>query len=83
MTKLAPAKMVSLMLGVWFLSISLGDYIAGQIAGKFVANSAILTGIFSKVAMIMIGGAIVLALISPLVKKLYSKPEEMIPVEPA
>ena len=78
MTKLAPAKMVSLMLGVWFLSISLGDYIAGQIAGKFVANSAILTGIFSKVAMIMIGGAIVLALISPLVKKLYTPPADTV-----
>lgn len=83
MTKLAPARMVSLMLGVWFLSISLGNYIAGQIAGKFVADSKTLVGIFSKVAMIMIGAGIVLALISPLVKKLYTKPEGVVPVEPA
>jgi POT family proton-dependent oligopeptide transporter len=84
MTKLAPAKMVSLMLGVWFLSISLGNYIAGRIAGKFVPDAAILTGIFSKVAMIMIGGGVVLALISPLIKKLYTQPKaEMVPVEPA
>ena len=83
MTKLAPKKMVSLMLGVWFLSVSLGNYIAGQVAGEFVADSAILTGIFSKVAMFMIGAGIVLALISPLVRKLYTQPEEVVPVEPA
>ena len=83
MTKLAPAKMVSLMLGVWFLSISLGNYIAGQIAGEFKADSAILTGIFSKVAMFMIGAGVVLAVISPLVKRLYTKPAEVVPTEPA
>ena len=83
MTKLAPTKMVSLMLGVWFLSISLGNYIAGQIAGEFVPDSAILTGIFTKVAMFMIGAGVVLALISPLVKKLYTKPAEVVPTEPA
>ena len=83
MTKLAPPKMVSLMLGVWFLSISLGNYIAGQIAGEFVADSAILTGVFSKVAMIMIGAGLVLALLSPLVKRLYTQPDEVVPVEPA
>lgn len=83
MTKLAPPKMVSLMLGVWFLSISLGNYIAGQIAGEFVADSAVLTGVFSKVAMFMIGAGLVLALLSPLVKRLYTQPEEVVPVEPA
>ena len=84
MTKLAPAKMVSLMLGVWFLSISMGNYIAGQIAGEFVENSAVLVGIFSKVAMIMIGGGVVLALISPLVNKLASRPPlAVVPIEPA
>ena len=82
MTKLAPAKMVSLMLGVWFLSVSMGNYIAGRIAGEFVANSEILVGIFSKVAMIMIGGGVVLALISPFVNKLISRPLPEIPYEP-
>ncbi len=83
MTKLAPAKMVSLMLGVWFLSISMGNYIAGLIAGEFVENSAVLVGIFSKVAMIMIGGGLVLALISPFVNKLVSRPVDVVPIEPA
>jgi proton-dependent oligopeptide transporter, POT family len=83
MTKLAPPKMVSLMLGVWFLSISLGNYIAGQIAGEFVADSKVLTGIFTKVALFMIGAGVVLAIISPFIKKLYTKPDEVAPTEPA
>jgi len=83
MTKLAPGRMVSLMLGVWFLSISMGNYFAGLVAGEFVEDSGILVGIFTKVAMILIGGAILLAIITPLVKKLYSKPEEVVPTEPA
>jgi POT family proton-dependent oligopeptide transporter len=83
MTKLAPAKMVSLMLGVWFLSISLGNYIAGQIASEFVPDRTVLLGIFSKVAAIMIGFGIVLAILSPFIKKLYTNPGDAVPVEPA
>lgn len=83
MTKLAPGKMVSLMLGVWFLSISMGNYVAGRIAGEFKEEASVLTGIFSKVAIILIAGAVVLLLLSPLVKKLYTKPPAEVPVEPA
>lgn len=70
MTKLAPGKMVSLMLGVWFLSVSMGNYFAGLIAAEFVPDGAALSGIFGKVAMITIGGGILLFLISPLVNRL-------------
>jgi POT family proton-dependent oligopeptide transporter len=83
MTKLAPGRMVSLMLGVWFLSISMGNYFAGLVAGEFKQNAGILVGIFSKVAMILIGGAILLAIITPFVKKLTTrKALEAVPVEP-
>jgi len=83
MTKLAPAKMVSLMMGVWFLSISMGNYFAGMIAGEFKPDAAVLTGIFSTVAMILVGAAIILFLISPFVKKLYTKPQAVVPMETA
>jgi POT family proton-dependent oligopeptide transporter len=83
MTKLAPGKMVSLMLGVWFLSISMGNYFAGLVAGEFKQDAGVLVGIFSKVAMILIGGAILLAIITPFVKKLTTKKVlDMTPVEP-
>ena len=82
MTKLAPGNMVSLMLGVWFLSVSMGNYVAGRIAGEFEEKADVLTGIFSKVAIILIVGAVVLFALSPFVKKLYSKPMTEVPVEP-
>jgi POT family proton-dependent oligopeptide transporter len=83
MTKLAPGKMVSLMLGVWFLSISMGNYFAGLVAGEFKQDAGVLVGIFSKVAMILIGGAILLAIITPFVKKLTTKKGlDAVPVEP-
>jgi POT family proton-dependent oligopeptide transporter len=83
MTKLAPPKMVSLMMGVWFLSISMGNYFAGMIAGEFKPEVAVVVSIFSTVAIIMIGAAILLFLISPLVKALYTKPQPVVPMETA
>jgi POT family proton-dependent oligopeptide transporter len=83
MTKLAPGKMVSLMMGVWFLSISMGSYLGGLVAGEFEPKPDVLYGLFSKVAMVSIAGAVLLFLISPLVGRLYTKSEEVVPVEPA
>jgi len=34
-TKLAPKRLVGQMMGIWFLATSLGNLIAGQIAGSF------------------------------------------------
>jgi POT family proton-dependent oligopeptide transporter len=34
-TKLAPARVASLMMGVWFLTISVGGYIGGRVAGLY------------------------------------------------
>jgi POT family proton-dependent oligopeptide transporter len=83
MTKLAPGKMVSLMLGVWFLSISMGSYFGGLVAGNFEPNEATLVGLFSKVAGVLIVSGLVLFAIIPFVRKLYSKPDEVVPPEPA
>ncbi|HEX4964538.1 MAG TPA: peptide MFS transporter [Thermoanaerobaculia bacterium] len=35
MTKLAPARIVSQMMGIWFLADSLGNFAGGQVAGQF------------------------------------------------
>jgi POT family proton-dependent oligopeptide transporter len=35
MTKLAPAKVASQMLGVWFMATAVGSYVGGQVAGLF------------------------------------------------
>jgi POT family proton-dependent oligopeptide transporter len=37
-TKLAPARLVGIMMGVWFLAAALGNKLAGFLSGFFVAN---------------------------------------------
>jgi POT family proton-dependent oligopeptide transporter len=70
-TKLAPARMVGLMLGVWFLSISIGSYIAGLTTRFFAGNdAAVLTRAFGTFAAITLIAAFVLALVIPLIKKM-------------
>jgi POT family proton-dependent oligopeptide transporter len=70
-TKLAPARMVGLMMGVWFLSISVGNQVAGRVAGFFEteAEGALVT-LFGTVALITIAAALVLALLTPAIKRL-------------
>jgi len=83
MTKLAPGKMISLMLGVWFLSISMGSYFGGLVAGNFEPNESTLVGLFGKVAFVLIAGGVVLLILTPFIKKLYANPQEAVPAEPA
>jgi POT family proton-dependent oligopeptide transporter len=70
-TKLSPARMVGLMMGVWFLSISIGDYFAGLVLGLFdeKAEGALLK-LFGSVALMTFAAALVLALLTPLIKKM-------------
>jgi POT family proton-dependent oligopeptide transporter len=70
-TKLAPPRMVGLMMGVWFLSISIGSYIAGLTTRLFAGNDpAVLTRAFGTFAAITLIAAVILALITPLIKKM-------------
>jgi POT family proton-dependent oligopeptide transporter len=38
MTKLAPARLVGLVMGIWFLALSLGNKLAGVLAGGFSSD---------------------------------------------
>ncbi len=70
-TKLSPRRMVGLMLGVWFLSISIGSYIAGLATGLFAGNdTAALTRGFGIFAGITLVAAIILAVLTPLIKRM-------------
>ncbi|MDQ2937888.1 MAG: peptide MFS transporter [Acidobacteriota bacterium] len=70
-TKLAPARMVGLMMGVWFLSISIGSYIAGLTTRFFAGNDpAVLTRAFGIFAAITLAAAIILTILTPLIKKM-------------
>jgi POT family proton-dependent oligopeptide transporter len=70
-TKLAPERMVGLMLGVWFLSISIGSYIAGLTTRLFAGNNAgVLVRAFGIFAGVTILAALVLAILTPLIKRM-------------
>jgi POT family proton-dependent oligopeptide transporter len=67
MTKLAPARVAGFMMGLWFVSISVGDYLAGKAASVY--ESMPLATLFGTVAAFGIGAAAVLALmIKPTVR---------------
>jgi POT family proton-dependent oligopeptide transporter len=61
MTKLAPVRVAGLMMGLWFVSISIGDYLAGKAASVYESMS--LTTLFGSVAGFAIGAAVIAALL--------------------
>jgi proton-dependent oligopeptide transporter, POT family len=71
LTKLSPKRLVGQMMGMWFLSLSLGNLAAGLIAGEFDAgNIAAMPGQYMHIVYFAVGlGAVLLALSRP-VKKL-------------
>lgn len=66
MTKLAPARLVGLVMGIWFLAAALGNKLAGVLAGEFKSeNSAELATFFSKQAIgVGVATLILFALVS-------------------
>lgn len=73
-TKLAPARLVGLMMGVWFLSISIGDFVAGLMGGAFNEKAeGALVKLFGTVAIITIIAAIVLAALTPFIKRMTAR----------
>ena len=71
MTKLAPHRLVGLVMGIWFLAAALGSKLAGALAGEFKSdNPAQLADFFLHQALIV--GACTLALLAlvPWMKKL-------------
>jgi len=73
-TKLSPGRMVGLMMGVWFLSISIGSYIAGLTTRLFEGNdAAVLTRGFAIFAGITLIATLILAILTPFIKKLIPR----------
>ncbi len=80
-TKLSIARVVGLMMGVWFLSISVAQYVAGVVAqvasvdtvGGQVTNLKLsletYMGVFETIGMISLGIGLGLLVLSPLIRK--------------
>jgi len=69
-TKLAPARIVGLMMGVWFLALSLGNFLGGHVAGYF--EKMPLPQLFGAVFLATTLSAVLLALLTPPIKRLMA-----------
>ncbi|HKV32687.1 MAG TPA: peptide MFS transporter [Pyrinomonadaceae bacterium] len=73
-TKLAPIKLVGIMMGVWFLAASFGNKLAGYLSGFFVSNDPVrLATLYGGIAVGLLVSAGVLALFTPSIKKMMGK----------
>ncbi|MFZ4688740.1 MAG: peptide MFS transporter [Polymorphobacter sp.] len=80
-TKLSIARIVGMMMGVWFLSISCAQYVAGVVAqvasvetvGGQVTNLKVsletYAGVFQTIGLISAGIGVLLLMLSPLLKR--------------
>jgi proton-dependent oligopeptide transporter, POT family len=80
-TKLSIARIVGMMMGVWFLSISVAQYVAGVVAqvasvetvGGQVTNLKVsldtYTGVFTTIGEVSVGIGLLLLVLSPLIKR--------------
>ncbi len=81
-TKLSIARIVGMMMGVWFLSISVAQYVGGAVAqvasvetvGGQVTNLKVsldtYAGVFQTIGLVAAGIGLVLLCVSPLLKRL-------------
>lgn len=71
-TKLAPARLVGVLMGGWFLATSIGNFLSGYLARTFGSEGAgaSLAVFFRDQALFVFGAAAVLFLLVPLVKRL-------------
>jgi POT family proton-dependent oligopeptide transporter len=69
-TKLAPVRIVGLMMGVWFLSNALGNKLAGWAAGFF--STMPLPTLFGTVAAVTLAAALALTVLVKPVRSLMS-----------
>jgi len=61
MSKLAPDRAAGLMMGIWFLSISIGNWLVGKLPALYSAMP--LPSLFGAVAAFSIAAAVLLALL--------------------
>jgi proton-dependent oligopeptide transporter, POT family len=72
-TKLAPAKLVGIMMGIWFLAASFGSKLAGYLSGFYLPDAMRLMKLFGGISIGLLISAALLALLTPKVKKLMGE----------
>ncbi len=67
-TKLAPDRVSSLMMGVWFLASAVGNYVGGRAAGLY--ETLELPTLFGIVTAIPIAAGVLLLVLAPAIRRL-------------
>jgi POT family proton-dependent oligopeptide transporter len=68
MTKLAPVRITSLLMGVWFLAASVGNYMSGRVASLY--ETLPLTQLFGISGAVALAAGLILALFAPATRRL-------------
>jgi POT family proton-dependent oligopeptide transporter len=68
-TKLAPARFSSQMMGMWFLGMAVGNLVAGRIGGHLGGDIALMPSGFLRITLICVGGGALMFVLSPLLKR--------------
>jgi len=68
MTKLAPARAVGFVMGIWFLAASIGNWMAGKAGSLY--ETVPLPKLFGWAGLMAVGAAVVLALLIKPTKRL-------------
>jgi len=72
-TKLAPKRFMGQMMGIWFLATSLGNLIAGLMAGRFDPESLNeMPDIFLQIVLTTLGASVILFVCNRPIKKLMA-----------
>jgi proton-dependent oligopeptide transporter, POT family len=69
-TKLSPARIVGLMMGVWFFATAMGNYVAGWVAG--LVGSRPFSEVFMIAFVVSAVATLVLAVLIPIIRRLMS-----------
>ena len=73
-TKLAPKRFVGQMMGIWFLATSLGNLMAGLMAGRFNPEALNeMPDLFMQIVLTVTLAGIVLLVLTKPIKKLIGK----------
>jgi len=76
-TKLAPRRLVGQLMGTWFLATSLGNLIAGLLAGQVTGSSvAQMPGQYLRLVFVPVGAGIALLLLAKPITKLSASGSE-------
>jgi POT family proton-dependent oligopeptide transporter len=72
-TKLSPPRLVGQMMGTWFLAASLGNLIAGLLAGEFHADAVgEMPGLYLRIVLTTVGAGIVFFIFAKPIKSLMA-----------